>query len=150
MTKSLVQKHPRLYEVFKFLLVGGISTLIDFAVMYLFFEFIFANTILATGIGFLTGLAFNWYFSVVYVYTADDNDAKFAKSAKGFIFFGVLSGIGLAIHMLGMWLGNVKMGINEWLIKVVLTIVVLTFNYITRKKLIFSKNRHIPQGQSKR
>ena len=53
--------------------------------------------------------------------------------------FLVLSAIGLGINMLGMWVGYDLIGINEWITKILMTLIVLVYNYVTRKLFIFKK-----------
>lgn len=148
-------KYPRLYEIFKFLIIGGLATVIDMLtmalVLYLFnpslYNHNFINTIIGntnpsniatiigTGSGFIMGLLFNYIFSIAFVFNKTNTD--FAKTKKGFAAFSLLSLVGFIIHTLGMALGYGVLHINEWIIKIVLTLVVLVFNYITRKKIIF-------------
>lgn len=154
--KSFIDKHRKLWEIFKFLLIGGVATLLDFFVMgivkYLFEPSNYGNNfikafymksskllpnILGTGLGFIAGLIFNYIFSIIFVFI--DSDTKSAKSVKGFIYFTLLSAVGLGIHLLGMYIGNDLLKINEWIVKIILTLVVLVFNYLTRKFLLFNK-----------
>ena len=81
------------------------------------------------------GLIFNYIFSIIFVFNKSNTD--FAKTKKGFLAFSLLSLVGFIIHTLGMALGYGVLHINEWIIKIILTFVVLVFNYISRKKLIF-------------
>jgi putative flippase GtrA len=138
--KKQIALHPKLWEVFKFLLIGGTATVIDFAVMWIFMEFVLENAVLGTAIGFTTGLVFNYIFSIIFVYTGSGNTSAKAKTKAGFILFAILSGIGLGIHVLGMYICHDVFGANEWLVKTIITIFVLAFNYITRKKFIFSES----------
>lgn len=151
------EKYPKFYEIFKFLIVGGLATIIDMLsmaiVLYIYnpqlYDYNFMNTIIgdaspnslmtviSTGIGFILGLIFNYIFSIIFVFTNSNTD--FAKTKKGFVAFTLLSSIGLLIHTLGMGLGYGILKINEWVVKVVLTLVVLVFNYISRKKIIFKE-----------
>ena len=155
-------KHPTLWEIFKFIIVGGIATVIDFMVMGIILyvwtpsfyshnflrAFVFWQegnpevwaTVIGTGLGFAVSLVFNYILSIFFVFTGKGNDSKKAKTARGTILFIVLAVIGLGIHVLGMYLGKL-IGINEWIVKVILTLVVLIFNYITRKKLIFTNKK---------
>ena len=155
---KLEEKNPKLYEIFKFLLVGGLATIIDMiamaVVLYLFdpklydYNFILTvlgnasptklATIIGTGAGFILGLIFNYIFSIIFVFNRTNTD--FAKTKTGFIVFSALSSIGFFIHTLGMALGYGLLKINEWVVKIILTFVVLVFNYISRKKIIFKKN----------
>ena len=142
-------------EIFRFLVTGGTATVIDFFVMSMFIYFtkqsLFPNfidvflhgkqlaptyiVIIATGLGFTISLIFNYILSCIFVF----ENGKQAKNTKGFLMFVLLSLVGLAIHLIGMYVGYDLLGINEWIIKIVLTLVVLFFNYITRKKFIFKE-----------
>ncbi len=159
MIKSIINKYPRLYEIFKFLLVGGFATIIDFLVMALvlyafnpsLYNYSFINaiigdaspsnlaTIIGTGLGFIAGLIFNYIFSIIFVFNTSNTD--FAKTKKGFFIFSMLSLVGFFIHTIGMYIGYGLLNINEWLIKIVLTFVVLIFNYISRKKVVFKNEK---------
>ena len=157
LTQKIKLKYTKLCEIIRFLIIGGIATLIDMFVMSLIIYFSnksdFNNFIkvfignnstsgliiaLASSIGFITGLIFNYIFSYKFVYTGDNS---FAKTKKGFIVFTLLSFIGFLIHTIGMAIGYGILNINEWIIKIILTLVVLLFNYITRKKIIFNKKK---------
>lgn len=158
---SLIKKlwnNPLLREIVRFLIVGGCATFIDFLTMSLVlfamqpeiypnFLSIFLGgtqdpstlaTVIGTGCGFLVGLAFNYIFSVIFVYKEKGN----SKTLGGFLLFAVLSAGGLLIHLLGMYVGYDILHFNEWLIKIFLTAVVLVYNYLTRKILIFRQKKN--------
>lgn len=151
------EKYPRLCEIIRFLIIGGLATLIDWLVMgivlYIFDPSLYPHfynvwigkvgepktiaTVIGTGVGFTVSLVFNYLLSVIFVYEDKGN----SKTAKGRILFVVLSVIGLLINMLGMWFGRDVCHINEWITKIIMTIIVLIYNYITRKKIIFKKDK---------
>ena len=157
--KKLINKYPRLYELFKFLLIGGLATIIDMLTMALIlytsnpklYNHNFINTIIsdanpndtiaviATGTGFIFGLIFNYIFSVLFVFKG--KNTAFAKSKKGFLSFSLLSFVGFSIHTIGMAIGYGILNINEWIIKIFLTVLVLFFNYITRKEIVFKEKQ---------
>jgi len=138
-------------EIFRFLIVGGIATIIDFFVMSLFIYFINTNAfpnfwqvflsgkqlsptwvvVVGTGLGFTISLLFNYILSCMFVFQTNTTEKN------KFIKFTLLSLVGLGIHLLGMYIFYDLCGMNEWIIKIILTFVVLIFNYITRKKIIF-------------
>lgn len=158
---KIIDQHPTLYEIFKFLIIGGLATVIDMLtmalVLYIYnpqlYNYNLINTVIggqtpnsviatiATGTGFIFGLIFNYTFSITFVFTRQST--KFAKTKKGFISFTLLSIIGFFIHTLGMLIGHGHLQINEWIIKISLTIIVLVFNYITRKKIIFKQKNNL-------
>lgn len=152
--KNWCQEHQTLAEIIRFVIVGGIATVIDFLItgiaLYLFepslypkfYQVFFGGgspkayaTVIATGIGFCTSLIVNYILSVVFVFSDKGN----SKSKTGFLLFVVLSVIGLGINMLGMYIGYDLLGINEWITKIIMTLIVLVYNYVTRKIFIFKK-----------
>lgn len=155
--KKFELNYPRISEILRFLIVGGIATFIDMVVMafimYLcntnVFDGNFINVflskglasnwsvVLGTAIGFIVGLVINYLLSLSFVYHGDN--AK-AKTKKGFILFLVLSAIGLIIQTVGIFIGYGLLNFNEWIVKIILVVVVLIFNYITRKKFIFNES----------
>ena len=157
-------KNKRLVaEIVRFLLVGGLATVCDYAV-YLFFrkvalpaELIYESAVwnaisavIATTLGFLVGLLINWVLSVVFVFR-DGKRSVDVKSKKDFLKFTVIALIGLVFTQVAVGVGVLlipsfplfgveqffSLGWNEWLLKAVTTCIVLVFNYFARKKFIF-------------
>lgn len=153
--KNFNETHKKFCEFARFVIVGGIATLIDMLVMgiilYAFEPSLYPKfynvwigkvgdpkviaTVIGTGAGFLVSLVANYLLSVLFVYEEKGN----SKSAKGMLLFAVLSAIGLFLNMGGMWLGYDILGINEWIVKILMTCIVLIYNYVTRKLFIFKK-----------
>ena len=161
--KNFNEKHKSLCEIARFVIVGGIATLIDMFVMglvlYAFEPSLYPKfynvwigggdpktiaTVIGTGTGFVISLIVNYLLSVMFVYEDKGN----SKSFKGVTLFVVLSVIGMLINMGGMWLGYDICGINEWITKIVMTLVVLVYNYITRKIFIFKKEEVVSENES--
>ncbi len=155
--RAFEDKHKTLCEIIRFIIIGGIATIIDWLVMgivlYCFEPSLYPKfynvwigkigepktiaTVIGTGVGFTVSLFFNYILSCIFVYKEEGN----SKTAKGRILFVVLSVIGLLINMLGMWIGRDLCHINEWITKVIMTIIVLVYNYISRKKIIFKADK---------
>lgn len=150
--KNFNATHKKFCEIARFVIVGGIATVIDMFVMglvlYAFEPSLYPKfynvwigggdpktiaTVIGTGTGFVVSLIFNYILSVLFVY----EDKGKSKSVKGAVLFAVLSVIGMLINMGGMWLGYDVCGINEWVTKIIMTLIVLVYNYTTRKLFIF-------------
>lgn len=150
-------KKQLFYEIFRYLLVGGIATIFDYAVWYIFFTWLLPSSlvgavwsvIISTAMGFLVGLLVNWVLSLVFVFRQVQNVEK-ARSTKSFLIFAIVGLIGLAITEIGMLLANVLpsfsfLGFAQflghewkwWFTKVTMTCIVLAWNYLGRKILIF-------------
>ncbi len=154
---NFLNEHPTFYEIIRFFIIGGLATLIDMLFMGItlyifqpenypsFFNVFYGatatpsgiSTIVGTAVGFVIGLVFNYIFSILFVFKTKGN----SKSTMGFILFAVLSTIGLGLHMLGMYLGFDLLHINEWIVKIIMTAIVLVYNYITRKIFIFKDKK---------
>lgn len=156
--QNFTEKHSQLAEIIRFLIVGGFATLIDYFTMgialYCFNPELYPHfynvwigggspttlaTIISTGIGFIVSLIFNYIFSLLFVFQTKGN----AQSTKGFIIFTILAIGGLLINLVGMYIGYDILKINEWLVKIFFTIIVLVYNYVTRKIFLFKKSREL-------
>ncbi len=154
-------KKQLFWEIFRFLLVGGIATVVDYFVFWLFDGVLFplcgkavwwqtCSLILSTALGFCAGLIVNWILSVKFVFKAVKNPEE-STSQKGFALFTIIGVIGLLITEAGVLLlvailpsfslfGSVALLGTEWkkwLAKAIMTCIVLVWNYIGRKLFVF-------------
>lgn len=167
MAKLLNLKEKGIWgEILRFAVSGGIATVFDFAVCYLVASFL-PNSIGAwkeviyTAAGFAVGVVINYFLSVIWVYKNVDETVN-VKSTKNKLLFLGLSVIGLGIGiaiMIGFdaldqaaihsdfenWLGFITKGMPfsfasfGWAVLFFgfKTLIVLIWNYLSRKKLIF-------------
>lgn len=150
--EDFMQKHKTFSEICRFILIGGIATIIDFVVMgvveyaietdkYQSILNIFINSpqlstftvIFGNAIGFIVSVVFNYILSILFVF----HEKGESKTIKGFTMFVVLNVIGLIINMIGMYIGYDLLNMNQWVAKILITLIVLVYNYLTRKFLIF-------------
>ena len=150
-------KKQLFWEIFRFLLVGGTATLVDWLISYLFYTWLLppnliggiASLLLSTVFGFTVGLFVNWILSVNFVFQQVENKEQ-VKTKKSFLTFTVIGIIGLVINSLGMLLvplfptlmffGSPTFLGTEWawwIMKTLMTAIVLVWNYIGRKLFIF-------------
>ena len=145
-------KKEIIFEMIRFLIVGGVATLVDYAIFYLFNLVILknintnVNLVISTALGFTAGLLTNWFLQkFVYRYIT----TKQTKSKVVFTKFVILSLIGLGITELGINLASpiyptlvlsifgIKFQFWKLFMKVLMTGVVLIFNYFGRKYFVF-------------
>lgn len=152
--EKLYKKYPTLAEIFRFLIVGGVATVVDMLVMALVQYFLEPELytdilsiftakgtgyvyVLGTAFGFGVGLLVNYFLSVLFVF----NHKGKSKSTYGFIVFTVLSLVGLGLHVLGMYVGNTLLNVNAWVVKIVMTVIVLVYNYLSKRLILFKEGK---------
>ena len=131
-----------LEQIFKFILVGGISFLVDFVVYTVMCNVIHIHYMIAGISGFVISVIVNYILSMRYVFKSKEDMRK----EKEFIIFVVLSLIGMLLNSLILyvcidciyhdlqWLNKTISA--EWMnivAKVVATSVVMVYNFVTRK-----------------
>ena len=121
-------------QLMKFGVVGVIASLIDFGILYVLTEYLGINYLVSSTISFLASVIFNYILSVKWVFVT----AKTNKT-KELLLFTILSAVGLVINNLLMWVFVEKAGVYYMLAKVIATVVVMLYNFISRKILIEDK-----------
>jgi putative flippase GtrA len=116
-------------QIFKFVIVGGIATIIDFIIYYICYNYIGLNPLLANIISFSISVIYNFYASVKWVFDVDNSKNKKVI----FIEFIVFAVLGLLLSELLLFIFIDKCGLKKMISKILATIIVMVFNFITRK-----------------
>ncbi len=133
--KALVKEFAR------YLVVGGSAFLVDYGVLYLTKTYLFQSlgdtgVYLATALGFLAGLIYNYILSLIWVFQSAKTQNK-GKTIGAFVIFAVIGVIGLLLTEGGMYIGYQLLGINYLIVKLFVAAVVLLWNYGARKVILF-------------
>lgn len=116
-------------QFMKFGIVGVIAFVIDYGVMIFFTEVFGVPYLISTTISFVVSAIFNYFASMRFVFKRKDDMSR----RREFIIFIVLSVCGLGINDLLMWLMVDSLYIDYRLSKIVVTVVVAVWNFVTRK-----------------
>jgi putative flippase GtrA len=139
---EILKNNKVIPEFLRYLVVGGISFIVDFNTLLIFKEFVLKDLhyslYISTAMGFLVGLAVNYLLSLHYVFNSAKGTA-IGRSMNEILLFGAIGIIGLIISEFGMFMGSEKFEFNYLLVKVAVTAIVLLWNYLARKILIFNK-----------
>ena len=116
-------------QFMKFGIVGVIAFVIDYGVMIFLTEVFGVPYLISTTISFVVSVIFNYFASMRFVFKRKDDMSR----RREFIIFIVLSVCGLGINDLLMWLMVDSLYIDYRLSKIVVTVVVAVWNFVTRK-----------------
>jgi putative flippase GtrA len=132
-------------EFLRYAVVGGISALVDIAVLWAVTNFVFDGK--NTGIplacsvaaGFIVGLAVNYLLSCLVVFISKEQK-KDGRNVKAFVIYVVIGLIGLGLTELLMHLGMLVVpteGLWYLILNVFVKGVVLVWNYLGRKIFVY-------------
>lgn len=158
--KKILTNKPLMYEIVRFVIVGGVATLVDFVIASLFKYLIYtssatwfifglipitASVFVSTIMGFTFGVIVNYVLSILVVFK-DVEDKKKSRSVMGFIIFVALGTIGFLINLAIKEVGNMILAFEGnffWFAFVFAfaTLIVLIYNYISRKLILFRPSK---------
>jgi len=118
-----------LLQIFKFAIVGGIAFIIDYVTLIICKEVFHLNTLISAAIAFTVSVIFNYILSIKWVFDVSNKHSN----KRNFIIFIIFSLMGLGLTELIMWIGEDLLHISYLIVKIVATIIVMIFNFITRK-----------------
>ena len=116
-------------------MVGALCFLIDYGLMILLTEIFHVYYLISCMISFTVSVVVNYLLSMRFVFLSREDMDKRME----FLLFVVLSLIGLGLNQLLMWLLVDKGGLHYMLSKIVVTVIVMVYNFVTRKLLLEKK-----------
>ena len=122
-------------QAFKFGIVGALSTVIDFGLLFLLQSVVGINYLVASTASFMISLVFNYICSMKYVFVGKKDSSKIRE----FIIFLILSLIGLGLNEFFLWIFHGKGKINLMVAKLLATAIVMVWNFVSRKIFIEEK-----------
>ena len=131
-----------LIQIFKFIIVGGISFIIDFVIYTVMCNILQIHYIIAGITGFIISVVANYILSMRFVFESKEDMRK----DKEFVIFVVLSLIGMLINSVILyicidliyrywyWLKEmISVKLMNVIAKIIATGIVMVYNFITRK-----------------
>lgn len=123
-----------LIEIFRFILAGAVSFIIDFSALFIFTEIFGIYYVLSAALSFTIGLSVNYFLCANWVFMANRLKNKYAE----FTIFGIIGIGGLFLNTFFIWLLTAQLGLHYLASKIVATILVLAWNFIAKKYILFS------------
>ena len=133
----------KLYDLFKkykelilYLIFGVLTTLVNY-ISYLLLAPIFSTTTIPTAIAWLISVLFAYFTNRKFVFESKVTGGK-ALLREMVSFFGARLFSGL-LDVAVMWVFADIIGFNDKVVKLLSNVVVVVFNYIASKLIIFRK-----------
>lgn len=122
-------------QFMKFGLVGGIAFVIDYGLLWVLHERVGIDSIVANTLSFSASVIFNYIASMKYVFDSREDMSK----TREVITFITLSLIGLLINDSIIAIAEKRLGIHLMIAKIFATVVVMVWNFCSRKILLEKK-----------
>ena len=124
--------HSKLFkQLFRFGIVGFTAFLIDAGLLYVLTEYLHIYYLISSVTSFIVSLIYNYILSIFWVF-----DVKKKQTYKEVLLFTILSVIGLGVNQLVMYIGVDLLNVYYMLCKIISTIIVMVYNFVTRKIFI--------------
>ena len=132
-----------LIQFFRSLFVGGLAFVVDFALSYIVFRFVFHEQKefgwIANALSFIAGLVVNYIISTFWIFKTSKVENKLVE----FISFAAIGVVGLLITigitiLFEKWLGDTT-HLFQIIAKIVSTAVSFLWNFFARKILLYTK-----------
>lgn len=119
-------------QIMKFGVVGVVAFAIDYGLLIFLTEVFGIPYLVSATISFTVSVVFNYVASMRYVFAHKEGMSR----RREFMVFIVLSVIGLGINNVCLWAGTDVLGVDYRLTKIVVTAIVMVWNFVTRKKFL--------------
>lgn len=138
--KGFFYNNPILTQFLRYLFTGGLAFVVDFSLFALCLRILGMHYLVANLVGLVAGLVINYVVSVKWVFADCERDFGDAKKIE-FSIFSVIGILGVGFNQLLMLLMVGYVGLNEMFSKIISAGVVLVYNFLARKFILFKKNK---------
>jgi putative flippase GtrA len=133
-------------EFLKYGVVGGAAAVANIGVFMTFKEIFLFHYILSNCMGFIAGLFINYSLSKFFVFK---NTFRFNKINE-FLCYCLIGVIGLGFDIVLIWFFIEKSGVNYLLSKIISTIIVFWWNFLSKKYINISHLLSVNTDNSQR
>lgn len=122
-------------DLFLYLIVGALATIVEWSGFWIFFDMLQIQYLLATALAFVFSTFANWLLGRILVFRGKQNQSLL----KELLSIYLTSIGGLLLNLSIMYVMVDFCSIQEMIAKITATVLVFSYNYLIRKKLIYKK-----------
>jgi putative flippase GtrA len=124
-----VMKNDTFSQAAKYFVVGGLCTLLDFALLYILTHFFNIHYVLSSIISFMSGTILNYYLCTFWIFKV-----RVVENRKlEFLYYILITGVGLSINTLLIYTFTEFLALHFMLSKAMSTFVTYWWNFAARK-----------------
>ncbi|HUC81396.1 MAG TPA: GtrA family protein [Flavisolibacter sp.] len=129
LTALLLSRKTLLTEAGKYFIVGGVCTVLDFALLFVLKEYFAVHFMTASVISFMAGTLLNYYLCTFWIFKI----RRVTDRRLEMMFYILITGIGLGLNSIVIWVLTSSMGYHFMLSKLAATFVTYWWNFGARK-----------------
>ena len=126
-----------LFQIIRYFISGGIAAVVDFGLLYLLTEFFGLYYLWSAVISFSVGLLITYLFSITWIF----NQRRISNRWIELLIFSVIGVVGLLLTYLFMQYFTEVINLHYMLSKVLTTIIVFFWNFLTKRFVLFTKKK---------
>lgn len=136
-----LERKTLLAEAGKYFLVGGLCTLLDFALLFCLKEYLGVHLLTASVISFMSGTLLNYYLCTFWIFKV----RTVADWRLEMLCYLLITAVGLGINSVVIWVLTTSVGLYFMLSKLAATFVTYWWNFGARKYFLH-RNAVLPAG----
>lgn len=122
-------------EAGKYFVVGGVCTVLDFALLFTLKEYFNIYYLTASVISFMSGTLLNYYLCTFWIFKIRTVENRRLEM----LYYVIITGVGLGINSLLIWVFTAFLGYYFMLSKLLATFVTYWWNFGARKYFLHTK-----------
>lgn len=122
-------KNETFTQAFKYLIVGGLCTIIDFAILFILTHFLGINYLISSIISFMSGTVLNYFLCTVWIFKI----RVVEKRPFEFMYYMIITSVGLGINTCIIWSLTEFFGFYFMLSKIIAVFFTYWWNFGARK-----------------
>ena len=127
-------KREGFVQLLKYILVGGLCTVLDFLLLYILVNYLDINYLVSSVISFMSGTFLNYFLCVNWIF-----DVRVVrKKHQELLYYILITGVGLGINTSLIWIFTEFAGFYFMISKIVAVFVTFWWNFCARKYFLHS------------
>ncbi|MCR5829417.1 MAG: GtrA family protein [Lachnospiraceae bacterium] len=140
--KNKLKLSPTVIETILYIISGVLTTAVNFITSYLLYNICGVNENITNAVAWIAAILFAFFSAHIFVFkTSDKEIGKNMSSIKRFLLFALGRVFTLVVELAATFIFVTKLENDFWLIKVIISFVVIILNYIISKFIVFKKKK---------